>query len=1540
MTDYALTRLGPQRFEELSQALALKVLGPSVEIFGEGPDGGREASFEGLRRYPTPEDPWTGYGILQAKFRGRPEGAGKDADWLIRQIDSELKAWARPDSNRVRKGRVPEYLLIASNVALSSVPGSGGIDRVHRAVSERVRELALPLKGWVVWHYSTMCRLLDDSRDIRHANADAVLPGDVLALLYEHVKQAETARSAPAPETAPQLPGRNLPRRLRALFGREAEIAKGRRLLERSGEEGIRAVVVTGPPGIGKSAVALGLAHLVSDAYPDGQFHIDLALSAGEGEPVDLVASLLHTLRPGGDQFPEGRAQQLALLSSALSESRVLLLVDDVTSEDSLLEVLRIDGPFAVLCTSRAKLSGLAGLVPVIDLAPLSTRHSEEMVREVAGVDRLTDGQVTSLAEACAGHPLALHIAGAYLARRPKVDVDRFLGDITDPDRGVQALKAGQTALVPVLERSFADLGREQAELFAALGVLPHMSLTTDVVAAVSARPGELDDEHMDRVSDLLDSLFELSLIEQIDEDRYVLHEILHRFARLKSAARPAEARETVVRQACLMLAVRARAATESIGFTDPEATVPALSNADALHILNADRPGAVAVTEMARQYGQWEPLVLLASDITAFLWHGSHWIDLERVYRSVAEAGARSENPGWTATAHHNLAMVASHLGESRRSVDLYRSSAEMAHRADDPHQMYLAELALGSLLINLGRGREAIPILRDGLRFWRVVEERQILAQALGNLGLAHMAIGRLHRAEEYLRASRNLSRDGSPADLSNRGAISALLRRTGRMAQAAQDASQDIARARAVGSREWEAKALMELAETPVEERPVSAPARPLEEALAIYRDTGDAQGQVRALFRLGDRAADRADVHLAARFLGECAVLAARIGDFEHGARSSVYLASYHGGIGRSDEAETYFADALEMARHVGNPGVLALTLQKRAEYLWHLGRIGEAVDHLTEAARHLETTEERKAQAQIKASLGEALIAAGRWREGAKELHSVTSDLSPHASPSTKARAARGLAVLYSLRGLHTEAMTAATEALERCDKAGDTSGVLQCRMALGSVHARNGEWSAALDEYGRAAELAQRRSDVHVSLTARSQAAVCLLNTGETDKAISMITELIPLTARWGMGTAGAALHGNLGTHYARLRAYDTAADEFRNALSLAEQLDNKPLRATCLLNLARAVGALGDTDGSRAYGRQSFALHHELGNWPEAGDALLHLGALHQETTGTLDLPTFAELLGDGRHVDDRVIQSLHARVPRATEEAPAEPGVDTSGSTTGGRRIHVAATVRDALARLDVRAVIHRLGNSRQRCAACNLLIDETGEAELLLLHHPGMKHVPLRLTHPHCARSQVLHLDDPLPTQPEMNTEIECILFGQDRAGVIADCYGGWGLPDDGDTVEDLILRSFTEGGFTNLRSMLDLEEGRPLDFRNTPAVEGGGVEARLEGNRLSITGPRGQELLSPTPLNFYPHWYRKALDGSLIIVFGRNLQGLAADDVSYLLRALILGQAVGATVPLTVVRPRRNSPCPCMMRAGRKFKHCCGSSRALP
>jgi hypothetical protein len=181
--DYDLTRLGDREFEHLTQALALQVLGTGVSVFGDGPDGGREATFEGRTRFPQPGEHWDGYGVVQAKFKRRPVGGARDVTDLLRAIQAELTAWADPHSNRVRKGRRPQYLLFTTNVALSAVPGEGGIDRVD-ALIERYAD-RLGLKGWQVWHYEQLCRLLDQHPQVRRTYAALITSSDVLASLQE-----------------------------------------------------------------------------------------------------------------------------------------------------------------------------------------------------------------------------------------------------------------------------------------------------------------------------------------------------------------------------------------------------------------------------------------------------------------------------------------------------------------------------------------------------------------------------------------------------------------------------------------------------------------------------------------------------------------------------------------------------------------------------------------------------------------------------------------------------------------------------------------------------------------------------------------------------------------------------------------------------------------------------------------------------------------------------------------------------------------------------------------------------------------------------------------------------------------------------------------------------------------------------------------------------------------------------------------------------------------------------------------------------------
>ncbi|AFR51419.1 NACHT domain-containing protein [Gordonia sp. KTR9] len=200
--NYDLTRLGSGRFEHLVQALALANLGPGVQIFGAGPDGGREATFNGKVQMEGKAE-WNGYGVIQAKYKERLETTHADQKWFFQQVTTELQSWVSRKKKRHRNQ--PDYLVIATNIPLTSVEENGGLDRLkqliehYRDLTEQlpppdrgVRKIGMPrFKDYAIWHADYLDRTLEKNTEISRRYADLVLPGDVLSRLYDHVVQTD-----------------------------------------------------------------------------------------------------------------------------------------------------------------------------------------------------------------------------------------------------------------------------------------------------------------------------------------------------------------------------------------------------------------------------------------------------------------------------------------------------------------------------------------------------------------------------------------------------------------------------------------------------------------------------------------------------------------------------------------------------------------------------------------------------------------------------------------------------------------------------------------------------------------------------------------------------------------------------------------------------------------------------------------------------------------------------------------------------------------------------------------------------------------------------------------------------------------------------------------------------------------------------------------------------------------------------------------------------------------------------------------------------
>lgn len=175
MQNYDLNRLGDRDFETLVQALLKQIIGPGTTTFGDGPDGGREATYRGKAPYPSPNEVWDGEWIFQAKFHDVARiGPDKARQAVMKDLKSEL------DKIVNKYKRKCDNYILATNVPLSSVAERGTHDQIATLI---VPEYLEHIPHIHVWGYDDLARFIENCSDVRKHYFHFLTPGDLIAEL-------------------------------------------------------------------------------------------------------------------------------------------------------------------------------------------------------------------------------------------------------------------------------------------------------------------------------------------------------------------------------------------------------------------------------------------------------------------------------------------------------------------------------------------------------------------------------------------------------------------------------------------------------------------------------------------------------------------------------------------------------------------------------------------------------------------------------------------------------------------------------------------------------------------------------------------------------------------------------------------------------------------------------------------------------------------------------------------------------------------------------------------------------------------------------------------------------------------------------------------------------------------------------------------------------------------------------------------------------------------------------------------------------------
>lgn len=774
---------------------------------------------------------------------------------------------------------------------------------------------------------------LEPGPDLRRLER-AILAGDQELLVKASLPPDASGRHVPA----------QLPPDIADFTGRQEQVARLRAALDPARPRtAVALAVVSGKPGVGKTALAVHVAHRLRGDFADGQLHVDLG--GAEHRPVaptDVLGRFLRALGVEGTAVPATLEERRDLYRSRLADRRVLVVLDNAADEAQVRPLLPGSPSCAVLVTSRARLSALDGACQ-LDLDVLGADHATALLARIASPERVAaePEPAQDILRLCGRLPLAVRVAGARLAARPYWRLADLAELLADERHRLDELAISDLEVRTGLALSYQGLDADARRLFRRLGLLAAPSVAAWVAAAVLDWPGSRAERPL---GDLVDAhLLEVVGTDVVGQVRYRFHDLVRLYARERAAAEEAEAE-------------RRSALARALG-----AWLALAETADRALVLG----GGSTVHGQARRWRCKPGLsAQLVSRPTA--WFETEWSNLLPGVRQACQAGLTEL--AWELTVSSaNFCQLAAYEDEWRAS---YQLADAAARAAGDARGRAALLVAFGWTLSERTPPAELQEVFVRARAMFERLGDRHGTIEALLGEGSCLRLRGRLAPGQARLERARDLAAEAGTLDqeaaaLVNLGLVDRELRH---LDQALARLERVLPTWQERGARRWEALTVRAVGLVLRDRGDLPAANACLEHSLTLAGELGDRAHELHILVelselrcRLGELDAARAGLDLALR-------RARDLGLVYDQARALHALGGLQAATGDLDDAARCLTESVRLWRLVGIPRGLAGALDRLAAVHAQAGRIVPATEAWQEAFRLLTEVNAVAAQA--------------------------------------------------------------------------------------------------------------------------------------------------------------------------------------------------------------------------------------------------------------------------------------------------------------------------------------------------------------------------------------------------------------------------------------------------------------------------------------------------------------------------------------------------------------------------------------------
>ena len=771
--------------------------------------------------------------------------------WLVTRLPAYLaEALVRHNAARPEQERIRLRMALHAGEVHQDPHGFAGvsINRAFRLIEAPASRAALRDSSGVValivsdWFYDEVVRHYPAAGPSYFRQVHVVMKETEMTAWVRVLESGEAparrdaGRAAPASAALshltrvghslpPSPPGvrYSLPPDVTAFTGRHEELDRiTASVTEGAGAGGMVAIhAIDGMPGVGKTTLAVHIAHLLRHRFPDRQLFINLHGHTPGQDPLTPEAALAGLLTAIGvdvRNLPGDLQGRTSLWRDRMAGQRAVLVLDNAARSDQVAPLLPGDEGCLVLVTSRRYLGDLPGTAVPVLLQVLSSEEAREMFVRLVPRASGPDPAVAELVRLAGFLPLAISLLARVFARHPSWT----LTDLAAETRAsMLTLAAEKDSVAAAFEVSCRHLDPDHRKFFQYLGL--HPGTTIDGYAAAA-----LAGTGLREAARYLDVLHGEGLLTEAGYHRYNMHDLIRRYVRDRAAADPVLDRQQALDRlldyyqhtaalAEARLAHRTRT-SPAPALLAPPAGLPALAGADqALAWVRAERLNLLACLDHVTHTGQHARVVALTAAMAALLRQDGPWADALARHATAVEAARHIGDRLGQASALLNLGIVrwltADYPGAAGALAEALGISRDLGDRLGQASAL----LDMGAVRWLTGDYPGAAEALAQALGIFRDLSDRRGEADALNRLGVVRWLTGEYQDAAE------------------------------------AQQEALDIFRA--FGDRRGEADALNRLGGVRrlIGDYPAAADVQ--QEALGIYRNIGDRGGEVETLNELG-------------------------------------------------------------------------------------------------------------------------------------------------------------------------------------------------------------------------------------------------------------------------------------------------------------------------------------------------------------------------------------------------------------------------------------------------------------------------------------------------------------------------------------------------------------------------------------------------------------------------------------------------------------------------------------------------------------